>query len=89
MADLVSRGYQEELAQYARENNAILVAETGTGKTLIATMVVKWKMALEKMAQVDDASVNVRKVCHCIQFHYRIFDNSLGLLIPSSKGPSS
>jgi transcriptional regulator with AAA-type ATPase domain len=63
MADLVSRAYQEELAQYAREHNAILVAETGTGKTLIATMVLKWKMACERISQPDDASATLRKVC--------------------------
>jgi hypothetical protein len=59
---LVSRAYQDELASYARENNAILAADTGTGKTLIAALVIRWKMQLERMKYIGDATPSNKMV---------------------------
>jgi ERCC4-related helicase len=59
---LVSRAYQDELASYARENNAILAADTGTGKTLIAALVIRWKMQLERMKYIGDTTPSNKMV---------------------------
>lgn len=50
---LVGRAYQEELAQYARERNVIIAADTGTGKTLVSAMVIRWKIAMERINSTD------------------------------------
>ncbi|KAG8856531.1 hypothetical protein FRB91_000688 [Serendipita sp. 411] len=50
---LVARGYQDELAQYARDFNAILAADTGTGKTLISALVIRWCMAMEAVKRTE------------------------------------
>ena len=69
MSDLVAgdglgaRLYQEELAKHARDHNAIIAADTGTGKTLISAMVIKWKMALENMARSGPKTLENRKAC--------------------------
>ncbi|PVG02206.1 hypothetical protein CPB86DRAFT_614430 [Serendipita vermifera] len=59
---LVSRAYQDELAGYARENNAILAADTGTGKTLISAMVIRSRMPLEKMKYDGDPTPSNKRV---------------------------
>lgn len=48
LGTLVERMYQDELAQYARERNTILAADTGTGKTLVAALVIRWKLAEDR-----------------------------------------
>jgi ERCC4-related helicase len=49
-ADLpVARAYQEELAGRALRENAILAMDTGTGKTLIAVMVLRSKLAAARL----------------------------------------
>ncbi|KAG8831366.1 Dicer-like protein 1, partial [Serendipita sp. 399] len=57
---LVARGYQDELAQYARDYNAILAADTGTGKTLISALVIRWRMAIEA-ANRTELTVDTKK----------------------------
>lgn len=42
---LVPRKYQEEIFDQARHENVIAALETGSGKTLIAALLVKWVMA--------------------------------------------
>jgi hypothetical protein len=61
LGTLVERMYQGELAQHARERNTILAVDTGTGKTLIAAMVIKWKLAMDRM-NLADGSEPIRKV---------------------------
>ncbi|KAG8835582.1 Dicer-like protein 1 [Serendipita sp. 400] len=58
---LVARGYQDELAQYARDFNAILAADTGTGKTLISALVIRWCMAMEAVKRTE-LTVDTKKV---------------------------
>jgi endoribonuclease Dicer len=58
---LVQRTYQEELGQHARERNTILAVDTGTGKTLIAALVIRWKLAMDRM-NLADGSDPIRKV---------------------------
>ncbi|KAL5533446.1 DCL1_1 [Sanghuangporus sanghuang] len=42
---LFPRKYQEEIFEQARNENVIAALETGSGKTLIAALLVKWVMA--------------------------------------------
>ena len=58
----VSRSYQEELAQRARDHNAILAMDTGTGKTMISAMVIKWRLTQESMNRGNDRSAATKKV---------------------------
>lgn len=59
---LGARLYQEELARHARDQNAIIAADTGTGKTLISAMVIRWKMIMENMARIGPLTLENRKV---------------------------
>jgi replicative superfamily II helicase len=61
LGTLVQRMYQEELAQHARDRNTILAVDTGTGKTLIAALVIRWKLAIDRM-NLADGSEPIRKV---------------------------
>ncbi|KAL5528914.1 hypothetical protein ACEPAG_4888 [Sanghuangporus baumii] len=47
---LVPRKYQEEIFEQARSENVIAALETGSGKTLIAALLVKWMMAQPSLA---------------------------------------
>ena len=42
----IARAYQEEIFDRARRENVIATLDTGTGKTLIAAMLIKWALAL-------------------------------------------
>lgn len=84
----VSRSYQEELAQRAREGNAILAMDTGTGKTMIAAMVIKERLRQESMNRGSDRSPSTKKVSsHKIMVSPRS-NNWLGCDLSRPKGAS-
>jgi hypothetical protein len=45
---LIPRRYQEEIFLKAKQRNVIAVLDTGSGKTLICAMLIKWISAQEK-----------------------------------------
>lgn len=45
--ELIPRRYQEELFQRAQQENIIATMDTGSGKTFIAALLIKWIMSLE------------------------------------------
>jgi endoribonuclease Dicer len=60
----VSRCYQDELAERAKTGNAILAMDTGTGKTMISAMVIKWMLTQERMNRGNDRSLATKRVSH-------------------------
>jgi hypothetical protein len=68
----VSRCYQDELAERAKKGNAILAMDTGTGKTMIAAMVIKWKLTQERMDRGNDRSPSTKRACHSFQQRYHL-----------------
>jgi len=46
--ELIPRRYQEEIFFKAQQRNVIAVLDTGSGKTLICAMLIKWIAAQEK-----------------------------------------
>ena len=46
--ELIPRRYQEEIFVKAQQRNVIAVLDTGSGKTLICAMLIKWIAAQEK-----------------------------------------
>lgn len=47
---LLPRRYQEEIFRQSREGNVIAALDTGSGKTFISTLLIKW-MSLQEHAQ--------------------------------------
>jgi endoribonuclease Dicer len=45
--DLLTRHYQEEVFCRAQESNIIAALDTGTGKTFISTLLIKWVASLQ------------------------------------------
>lgn len=50
VAKLVPRAYQEEIFDQARHENVIAALETGSGKTFIAALLIRWIMAQPSQA---------------------------------------
>ena len=55
---LAPRDYQIELYRKALDNNIIAVMDTGSGKTLVAVMLIKEMMEQELQAQRSSAEVS-------------------------------
>ena len=47
---LIPRQYQEEIFQKAQQKNVIAVLDTGSGKTLISVLLIKW-IAMQEVSQ--------------------------------------
>ncbi|KAI5116563.1 hypothetical protein M0805_001548 [Coniferiporia weirii] len=48
--ELIPRAYQEEIFEYARGANVIAALDTGSGKTFIAALLIKWSLAQPEAA---------------------------------------
>ncbi|KAF9207251.1 Dicer-like protein 1 [Haplosporangium sp. Z 27] len=60
---LIPRDYQEEMYRKALETNIISVMDTGSGKTLVAVMLIREMLRLERQA---NRSFSERKICFFI-----------------------
>jgi endoribonuclease Dicer len=49
---MVPRRYQEEIFLHAINNNVIAAMDTGSGKTLISTLLIKWTTSNETQKKV-------------------------------------
>lgn len=83
----VPRTYQNELVKHAREQNAILAADTGTGKTLVSALVLKFTLAASRMN--PNGSNELRKVGIFVNFYLLLISFSRSLSFSRQRSHSS
>lgn len=70
IAALTPRAYQYELFQKALQQNIIAVLQTGSGKTLIAVMLIKQMSLIEKMERLKRVEVKKSVITIITIFYY-------------------
>lgn len=88
-----ARDYQQELFDRAKENNIIAVLETGSGKTLIAAMLIKHFLEIELINRANGSPPQIvfflAKTVHLARQQARFLDNNLPHPVISLFGESN